>query len=116
MSAIQKEAVSRFSMGRIYQAIRLVFDSMPDRFKTTELLNSAGLKNCPPVLSAVVAVLNRDFKCVHVGYGSARVWKKPAPPRTLTNGTTKEQHKSPPQNMRAGANDHLNIGSKGALA
>ena len=76
MSDKQKEASACKSMASKYQKIADVFDRMPNRFKLLDLFREAGITDSPAVRAAVGSVLFRDFKCVNVGSGLKRVWKK----------------------------------------
>ena len=76
MSDLQKEVCASSAMGRVYVAISKVFDQMPVRFKLLDLISAAGLKDGPQVRGAVGSVLFRDFRCVSVGSGMNRCWKK----------------------------------------
>lgn len=77
MSDKQKEASAAGALASQYKKIAAVFEAMPDRFKLTDLLRAAEIKDGMMVRSAVAAVLSRDFRCVNVGVGAARAWRKP---------------------------------------
>ena len=77
MSDLQKESVGCASLGRNYKKLMVVFDGIPARFKLMDAMRLAGIADSPPVRMAVAAVLRRDFKCLDVGYGSNKFWKKP---------------------------------------
>lgn len=77
MSDIQKEACTVASLGSRYSAIAAVFDQLPDRFRLLDLFTLAGIKDGPRSRAAAACILYRDFKCVNVGQGCGRVWKKP---------------------------------------
>ena len=77
MSAKQKEATAAKCLSTRYEAIAAVFDQLPERFKLLSLFELAGIKDHPRTRAAVGLILNRDFKCINVGKGYERVWKKP---------------------------------------
>ena len=78
MSGLQKEAAACKALGRRYQKIAAVFETMPDRFKLADLLKASGLGDGYMARSAITVILYRDFKCIDVGPRTNRVWKKPA--------------------------------------
>ena len=69
----QKEATRRFSCGRAYEAISVIFDSLPARFTTSEVMGKSGLKGCGSMYSAI-SVLERAFRCNRTASG---IWRKP---------------------------------------
>lgn len=74
MSDLQKEATANFTGGRVFNAIKNVFENMPERFTTNEICNAAKLKGCGSMYSAI-AVLERSFHCNRNANG---IWRKPA--------------------------------------
>ena len=77
MSDLQKEACSSSVLGKLYARISAVYDQLPQRFKANELEKLAGLSCSPYQRSGVATILARDFKCMQVGQGPGKVWKKP---------------------------------------
>ena len=77
MSELQKENSAAGAMAYRYNRIAPVFGTLPDRFKMLDLIRAAGIKDCAQVRAAVGSILFRDFKCIQVGTGANRVWRKP---------------------------------------
>lgn len=77
MSDKQKEAAASKTLATRYSAISAIFDKLPARFKMDDAIRLAKLKKGNATNVSVVAVLSRDFKCISVGRGFDRVWKKP---------------------------------------
>ena len=76
-SNLQKEAAGASVLSKRYLAISRIFDKLPARFRMTDAMRDAGLKDGPNARAAVAHVLFFDFKCTDVGVGSKRCWKKP---------------------------------------
>jgi hypothetical protein len=77
MNEFQKEACTSDLLFKRYHAIATIFDQLPARFRLLDMMKLAGLKDGPQQRRAVSAVLYRDFRCVNVGSGTKRFWKKP---------------------------------------
>ena len=76
-SELQKETAGAYVLSKKYLAILKIFDKLPPRFKMLDAMREAGLKDGPQVRNAVAHVLRCDFKCLDVGEGPKRCWKKP---------------------------------------
>jgi hypothetical protein len=73
MSEIQKAAVRRFTDGRVFSAIQSVYEAMPARFTTREMMFKSGLKGAGSMYAAI-SVLERAFHCHRTAAG---IWRKP---------------------------------------
>ncbi len=75
----QVEASVAARRASLYEKIASVFDSMPHRFKPTDLYKAAGIThhNHPGQRMMIASVLMHDFRCEKVGERNKELWRKP---------------------------------------
>ena len=73
MSEAQKSAMREIQGSKGYSRIAPIFDSLPDRFTTTQVCRKARMNSYPEML-VVISTLERSFHCHRNVKG---IWVKP---------------------------------------
>lgn len=73
MSDIQRDSSRRAITVRVSEAIAHVFENIPERFTTSEVMAKCRLKGVAHMY-AVISVLERNFRCTRNSRG---IWRKP---------------------------------------